>query len=432
MPLDLMMFAAMIGFILLGYPVAFTIAGVATIFAFLGWWLDLFEMRLLGALGQRFFGIMTNPVLTAIPLFLVMGVVLQKSQIAEDLLETMGRMFGRMRGGLALSVVLVGALLAASTGIVGATVVAMGLIALPTMLRNGYNPPFAAGTVCTAGTLGQIIPPSTLLIILAEVMSSAYQQAQFRQGRFTIETISVGQTFAAALLPGLALVAIYLVYVLARAWLRPADAPALADREATPRAAEALRAVVVPIILIVAVLGAILGGIATPTEAASVGAIGAILLSGYRLGAPKWVILSGSFALGLLAIMAGVNPVRLQRLDIGAREYAFGVAYAALALWGGLAILASLLTLARKQLLVPVLSQTMVMSAMIFATILMASFFSLVFVGLGGEHRIAGILQAMPGGPAHLSLPWRSSLFWAFFSISSRSLLSCFRCWCRP
>jgi TRAP-type mannitol/chloroaromatic compound transport system permease large subunit len=399
MPLDLIMFAALIVVILLGYPVAFAIAGVATAFALLGWWLDAFSITMMGALGQRFFGIMTNPVLTAIPLFVLMGVVLEKSRIAEDLLETMGRLFGSIRGGLGVSVMLVGALLAASTGIVGATVVAMGLIALPAMLRNGYNPRLAAGSVCTAGTLGQIIPPSTLLIILAEVMSSAFQQAQFAMGRFTVETISVGQTFAAALVPGLLLVAIYIVYILARAFLVPGDAPAMQRPEKPVSHSEILGAIAPPILLIVAVLGAILGGIASPNEAASVGAIGAILLAGYKQGAPRWLILTGAMALGLLAVAAGLQPVRLQRSDAGIFEYTLGALYGGLALIGVIAIAGALRTLMRHQVMIPAMSQTLVVTAMIFATILMASFFSLVFVGLGGEHRVAAILEALPGGP---------------------------------
>ncbi|MFN3937360.1 MAG: TRAP transporter large permease subunit [Gemmobacter sp.] len=399
MPLDLLMFAALIGFILLGYPVAFTIAGVATIFAVLGWLTGDFSMNLMGALGQRFFAILTNPVLTAIPLFVLMGVVLEKSRIAEELLETMGRLFGRMRGGLGVSVVVVGALLAASTGIVGATVVAMGLIALPAMLRNGYNAPLAAGTVCTAGTLGQIIPPSTLLIILAEVMSSAFQQAQFRQGRFSIETISVGQTFAAALVPGLLLVGIYIIYILVRAALRPADAPAMRETGREPSLAEVSGAILPPVLLIVAVLGAILGGIASPNEAASVGAVGAILLAGLRQGAPRWLILGGAAALLALAIAAGLAPVRLQRSDVGPREYMLAAIYTGLAVIGIVAILVALAALFRRGIAIPAMRQTMVVTAMIFATILMASFFSLVFVGLGGEHRVATILESLPGGP---------------------------------
>lgn len=352
----------------------------------------------MGALGQRFFAVMTNPVLTAIPLFVLMGVVLEKSRIAEELLETMGRMFGTMRGGLGVSVVLVGTLLAASTGIVGATVVAMGMIALPAMLRNGYNPRLAAGTVCTAGTLGQIIPPSTLLIILAEVMSSAFQQAQFQQGRFSIETISVGQTFAAALMPGLLLVAIYIVYLLLRSWLIPADAPAMPPSASRVSMAEVIGAIMPPVLLIVAVLGAILGGIASPNEAASVGAVGGILLAGYRQGAPRGLIIGGAVALLVLAVAAGLAPVRLQRSDTGMVQYLMATAYGMLALVGVAAIAAALLALGRRKLMTPVMVQTMIVTAMIFATILMASFFSLVFVGLGGEHRVAAILETLPGG----------------------------------
>ncbi|CUB00214.1 TRAP transporter large permease [Pannonibacter indicus] len=398
-PLDILMFAALIGFILLGYPVAFTIAGVATGFALLGFALGDFNLSLMGALGQRFFAVLTNPVLTAIPLFVLMGVILEKSRIAEDLLETMGRLFGSMRGGLGVSVVLVGALLAASTGIVGATVVAMGMIALPAMLRNGYNPRLSAGLICASGTLGQIIPPSTLLIILADVMSSAFQQAQYKQGKFSIETISVGQTFAAALLPGLLLVVLYVLYVLLRAWLVPADAPAMKDLDRKATRGEVMGAILPAVILIVAVLGAVLFGVASPNEAASVGAIGAILLAGYKQGGPKRLILGGAIALFVLVLAAGYYPVRLQRSDAGAQEYTVAGAYALLALTGLAAVAVSLRRSFGARTLIPALIQTMVVTSMIFATILMASFFSLVFVGLGGEHRVANILAAMPGGP---------------------------------
>ena len=399
LPLDLLMFAGLIGGILIGYPVAFTIAGVAVLFAFLGWQLDAFNLRLLGALGQRVFGIMTNDVLIAIPLFVFMGVMLEKSRVAEELLKTMGRLFGRMRGGLGVSVVVVGALLAASTGIVGATVVAMGLIALPSMLRNGYDPRLASGLVCASGTLGQIIPPSTLLIILADVMSNAFQRAQFEQGKFTIETISVGQVFAAALVPGLVLVAAYILYMLGRAWLLQGDAPAMREDVTHPTAAQIAGVIVPPVLLILAVLGAILGGVASPSESAAVGAVGAVLIAGRRIGAPGWVILGGAAALIVLAVAAGAAPVRLQRTDAGTAAWALGGAYALLALAGFAAIAAALWRAFRQGVLLPALTSTTVVTAMIFATILTASFFSLVFVGLGGEHRMRDVLAAMPGGP---------------------------------
>ena len=400
MPLDLLMFAGLIVFILMGYPVAFTIAGVATFFALLGWLLGDFNIQLMGAMGQRFFGILTNPVLTAIPLFVLMGVILEKSRIAEDLLETMGRLFGRMNGGLGISVVLVGALLAASTGIVGATVVAMGLIALPAMLRNGYDPKLASGMVCTAGTLGQIIPPSTLLIILADVMSNAFQQAQYAQGKFSIETISVGQTFAAAMLPGLLLVIIYCIYIAARAWMRPHDAPAMTDRVDQPNTLEIAGAIVPPILLIIAVLGSILGGIASPNEAAAVGAVGALLLAGRRLGVSGPLIFLGTAALLILAIGGAVLPVRLQRSDVTPGGYVLAAVYASLVLFS-LAVIGTILVRAFRQgLLKAAVLSTLTVTSMIFATILMASFFSLVFVGLGGEDRVHAILNEMPGGPA--------------------------------
>ncbi len=398
LPLDLVMFAALIGGILIGYPVSFTLAGVATLFAGLGALTGQFDPGLLGALGQRVFGLVTNDVLIAIPLFVFMGVVLEKSHIAEDLLETMGRLFGRMRGGLGISVVLVGALLAASTGIVGATVVAMGLIALPTMLRNRYSPSLSCGIVCTAGTLGQIIPPSTLLIILADVMSNAYQQAQFAQGKFTIDTISVGQVFAAAFVPGLMLVSIYIGYLLVRARITPHSLPALSVPAQKPATADVVRAVVPPVLLIVAVLGSILGGVATPSEAASVGAVGAVLMAGSRLGVAARIIVPGAVALVALAVAAGTLPVRLQRGDTTVLDWLLAAGYTALALVGMAAVILSLLRLASATRLKPAMDSTLTITAMIFATILTASMFSLVFVGLGGEERIEEILTGMPGG----------------------------------
>jgi TRAP-type mannitol/chloroaromatic compound transport system permease large subunit len=333
-------------------------------------------------------------VLIAIPVFVLMGAILEKSRIAEDLLDTMGRSFGVLRGGFGISVVLVGALLAASTGIVGATVVAMGMIALPTMLRAGYNPAVASGIVCTAGTLGQIIPPSTLLIILADVMSNAYQQAQYEQGKF-----SVGQFFAAALLPGLLLVTLYLVYILILGALRPSDMPPAETGPGRPDWREVMAAIAPTVLLIFAVLGAILFGIATPTEAASVGAIGALLMAGRKIGINSRLILIGAAALIGLGLLAGAFPVRLQRSDTGAADWALGGVYAVLALTGLAAVGLALRAAIRDRILHDALNSTLTMTAMIFATILAAGVFSLVFVGLGGEARVAHLLDNLPGGP---------------------------------
>lgn len=399
MPLDLLMFAALMVVVLTGFPVAFGIAGVAILFAGLGALAGNMDLALLGALSQRAFGLLTNDVLIAIPLFVLMGAILEKSRIAEELLDTMGRLFGRLRGGLGISVVLVGALLAASTGIVGATVVAMGLIALPTMLRAGYDPRIASGIVCTAGTLGQIIPPSTLLIILADILSSAYQQAQYAQGRFGIETLSVGQMFAAALVPGFVLVGLYLVAIVLHGLFRPADMPPARLDRPRPGGDELVRAVLPPVLLIVAVLGSILGGVATPTEAASVGAVGTLLLAGLRMGAPRHLVLGGSAALVMLAVAVALFPVRLQRSDLAPAELAAGGLYLLLAGLGAVAILTALRHLIKNGVVQEALDSTLGMTCMIFATILAAGMFSLVFVGLGGEARVAQLLEAMPGGP---------------------------------
>lgn len=397
--LDLIMFAALVAAILSGFPVAFSIAGVAVVFAYLGWVLRVMDISLMGATSQRVFGLLSNSVLIAIPLFVFMGAVLEKSRIAEHLLDTMGRLFGKLRGGLGISVVLVGALLAASTGIVGATVVAMGLIALPTMLRAGYSPSVASGIVCTAGTLGQIIPPSTLLIILADVMSSAYQQAQYEQGKFTVEALSVGQYFAAAMVPGLVLVILYLLYLLMRGVIRPHDMPPATLAITPPDVREVASAIIPPVLLIIAVLGAILGGVATPTEAASVGAIGALLIAGVKLGNNSTrLIVVGLLALIFLGILAGAFPVRLQRSDLTTLSVILGGVYIVLTIAGSLAIALAIKGLLKSRLIVEATGSTMTMTAMIFSTILAAGIFSLVFVGLGGEDRVAAILSNMPGG----------------------------------
>ncbi len=398
--LDLIMFAVLMAAILSGFPVSFSIAGVAVAFAYLGWMLGVMDVSLLGALGQRAYGLIGNQVLIAIPVFVLMGAILEKSKIAEELLDTMGRSFGQLRGGLGISVVLVGALLAASTGIVGATVVAMGMIALPTMLRAGYNPSVAAGIVCTAGTLGQIIPPSTLLIILADVMSNAYQQAQYEQGKFSVEALSVGQFFAAAIIPGLLLVVLYLLYILIRGALRPQDMPPAEIGLERPDRREVMAAIVPPVLLIFAVLGAILGGVATPTEAASVGAIGALLMAGRKIGLNPRLILIGAAALIALGVLAGMFPVRLQRNDSGAFEWMIGAFYGLLAIVGLAAIALALRASIREKTIHDALNSTLTMTAMIFATILAAGFFSLVFIGLGGEERVAHLLSNLPGGPS--------------------------------
>src|SRR5215470_3007988 len=261
-----------------GYPVAFAALGDA---------LGVMPLTLLGALPPRVFGVMTNEVLLAIPLFILMGVMLERSRIAEELLETMGRLFGSLTGGLAISVTIVGVLLAAAKGVVGATVVTMGLITLPAMLRHGYDPRLAAGTVAATATLAQIMPPATVLVLLGDQLNNAYQAAQLAEGKFAPEQVSVSDLFAGAVVPALTLVGLYLVFQIAVAVLQPKACPAIPPDPDAPQGGAMLRrlaeVLVAPVALIVVVLGSILGGLATPTEAAGVGAFGAILLTARKV-----------------------------------------------------------------------------------------------------------------------------------------------------
>ncbi|MBB3169846.1 TRAP transporter large permease [Simiduia aestuariiviva] len=333
--LPLFLFVAVCLVLMLGYPVAFTLAGVALLFAGLGILLQHFDPNLLLALPDRLYGTMTNVTLIAVPLFVFMGVMLERSRLAEDLLSNMARACGRLPGGLGLSVILVGTLLAASTGIVGATVVTMGLMSLPTMLKRGYDPALATGTICATGTLGQIIPPSIALVLLGDILSSAYQQSQLTLGVYNAEPISVGDLFVGALVPGLILVVFYLVYLGFKAWRSPHLAPASLDQ--APSLAELLSSLLPPIALIVLVLGSILTGAATPTEAAGVGALGALLLAGLR----------GKLTLAILR---------------------------------------------------DVVQSTTRITAMVFGILIGASLFSLVFRGLGGETLVHELFTGLPGG----------------------------------
>jgi tripartite ATP-independent transporter DctM subunit len=279
-----LMLVSLLALLMTGFPVAFTLSGVALFFGVVGSSFDLFDMAFIQALPNRIYGIMTNDLLIAVPLFVFMGVMLERSKIAEELLDTMAHLLGSMKGGLGISVTIVGALLAASTGIVGATVVTMGLLSLPTMLKRGYAPTISAGTICAAGTLGQIIPPSIVLILLGDQISAAYQQAQLAKGNFAPESISVTDLFMGALLPGLCLVGLYIVWQIIYANIYPDKMPAIPKSERDELEFKELRnrvlkVLIPPLVLICAVLGSILMGLATPTESAGVGAIGAIILA---------------------------------------------------------------------------------------------------------------------------------------------------------
>ncbi|MBT6179549.1 MAG: TRAP transporter large permease subunit [Deltaproteobacteria bacterium] len=283
--IPLVMFGCVCIVLMLGYPVAFSLGGTALIFAGIGIATGTFDEAFILATPSRLNGIMSNQTLIAVPLFILMGVMLEKTRVAEDLLDAMALLLGRLRGGLGISVTLVGMLLAASTGIVGATVVTMGVLSLPTMLKRGYHPAFATGTICATGTLGQIIPPSIALVLLGDVLSSAYQQAQLNMGVYSPKTVSVGDLFAGAMIPGLILVVFYIIYIFVLATLKPELAPSVSreeimeGKEDQSFAQQMLRGLVPPLLLIMAVLGSILLGVATPTEAAGVGSFGAMCLA---------------------------------------------------------------------------------------------------------------------------------------------------------
>ena len=276
--LSMLLFIFVIFILMLGYPVAFTLSGVSIIFAIICSFTNNFDLTLLFALPSRIFGIITNETLVAIPMFIFMGIMLEKSKIAESLLEAMSSLFSNVKGGLGISVIIVGALLAASTGIVGATVVTMGLLSLPTMLKQKYDVKIATGTILASGTLGQIIPPSIILILLGDVMSSSYQEAQNMLGIFSQESISVGDLFAGAIFPGLILVGLYIIYIIYIAHFRSDLIPEYKSKK-NFTAKEIILSLYSPLFLILIVLGVIILGIATPTEASSFGAIGSTLLA---------------------------------------------------------------------------------------------------------------------------------------------------------
>jgi TRAP-type mannitol/chloroaromatic compound transport system permease large subunit len=395
--LDLLMFASACLLLMSGFPVAFTLAGTSLLFGFIGQAAGVFDIGFFYALPQRIFGTMTNEVLMAVPLFVFMGTMLERARIAEDLLENMARLFGSLRGGLGVSVAIVGALLAASTGIVGATVVTMGLLSLPTMLKRGYDPALASGSIAAAGTLGQIIPPSIVLVLLGDVIANAYQKAQLEQGIFSPETVSVGELFAGSLIPGLVLVSAYIIYQLVIAIVQPHKAPPAKAEEAVALSA-ILSALLPPIFLIISVLGSILGGIATPTEAAAVGAIGTILLAGDRLlGGNLWVR-SGVFGLFALVALTSTFDLRLERDDIGLfSAMAMGTALLLCAVIA-FSLARSLWAAHQSAVLKSVMQSTMHTTSMVFVILIGAALFSLVFRGLGGDETIKALLEDLPGG----------------------------------
>ena len=333
--IPLVLFVVMCASLLLGFPVAFTLGGVSLIFAGLGSIFGIFDLYLLETIPNRLFGIMTNSTLVAVPLFVFMGVILEKSKIAEKLLESMSEIFGNLKSGLGISVIIVGALLAASTGIVGATVIAMGLISLPAMLKKGYSEEVSTGLIAATGTLGQIIPPSIALVILGDVLATAYQQAQLSMGNFSAKSFSVGDLFVAAVIPGLLLVTAYSFYFIFNISQKTFNYEK--SEEKSVSLVNILKILIPPFLLIFSVLGSIILGVASPTEAAGIGAMGSILI-------------------------AVLN-----------RKLSFSV-------------------------LADAVKQTAFISSMVFMILIGASIFSLVFRGFGGEELITNLFDAIPGG----------------------------------
>ena len=397
-----LMVVAVCGLLIAGYPVALTLAGVSLAFAALGHFAGVMDIGLLGALPTRIFGVMTNEVLLAIPLFIFMGVMLERSRIAEELLETMGRLFGSWRGGLGISVAIVGALLAAAKGVVGATTVTMGLITLPTMLRYGYDPRLAAGTVAATSTLAQIMPPATVLVVLGDQLNNSYQAAQLASGIFAPSSLSVGDLFAGAIVPALTLVALYIVYLIIVALVRPQAAPAIPADPDAPRgfalARRVVEAMVAPVLLIVAVLGSILAGLATPTESAAVGAFGALALTARKIEARAWPVTLGLAAIVAALVLHGFVDVRLNRAATGMGDR---IALAtALTLVAVIAIgaLVAVRIVWRHGILTQVTARTTQITAMIFLILIGATLFSLVFRGLHGDDMVHRALADLPGG----------------------------------
>ncbi|MDX5356299.1 MAG: TRAP transporter large permease subunit [Rhodobacterales bacterium] len=406
--LDLLLFAALVLMLLCGFPVAFTLGGCALAFALMGSELGLMRWQTLNFLPQRVWVTLNNNVLVAAPLFIFMGLVLERCRLAEDMLTCLAELWGQRPGGLLMATTLVGALIAASTGIVGATVVTLGLLTLPVMVRNGYNVPLACGAICAAGTLGQIIPPSIVLVFLGDFISLANQQAALTNPALKGVTIGVSDLFAGAIVPGLLLVCIYIAYQTIMVRLNPSLAPPIApaDRrlmedgtQVRPLRTRLLQSLVAPLALIVAVLGSILSGIATPTEAAAVGAVGAVLLSAWR-EAPRTVpvLRAGVLAAVAILVLLAFFDLRIGRAATPSADlWAIRLA-SVLAVVVGVAVLVAFGALWRAGLLLGIVFRTARITAMVFTVLLGATLFTLVFRELGGEATIHGLLANIPGG----------------------------------
>ena len=423
--LCILMLVSSLSALLLGFPVSFTLAGAGVFWGLVGVLLGVVDLQFLGALPSRVYGnSMINTILIAVPMFIFMGFMLERSKVAEDLLETMGSLFGSLRGGLGISVALVGGLLSASTGIVGATVVTMGLLSLPSMLKHRYSPSLACGMICASGTLGQIIPPSIVLILLGDQISHSYVEAQRSLGNFSPEPISIGDLFAGALLPGLLLIVLYILYQIIYAWIYPESAPAISRSNLRAVSfVDILLSILPALLLICAVLGSILFGFATSSEAASVGAVGGLLLGALKCSStsvkvsPKvssayynrclsifsasrtrWIVFGALFSFILMLILSFTFDMRIARVDAPLSDRVAIILSMIFGLHLFFAICYSGFLVHHFGILTVVLKRTMESSSMIFALLIGAMMFSLSFRSLGGDDLIESFLLNLPGG----------------------------------
>ncbi len=392
----------LLGGILSGLPISFVLIAVPFSIAVIGALFDVFDIAFLAAFPSRVFGILTNPIIISVPLFVLMGGLLERSGIAKKMMLTAGALFGNRRGGMAYAVIIVGALLAASTGVIAATVFMMGLIALPAMMKGNYSNRLSAGVICASGSLGQIIPPSILLILLTNQVSAAYQSGRRAAGEWAADPVSVGDLFAGAMLPGLLLVGLYLLYIFIISLLRPESCPPIKVSQIEGMGdkltfMDIVKALLAPLMLIVLVLGSILAGVTTPTESAAFGAGGALLLVGLnREDISKWVRRS--------YIAVGVSALALLLLRLTGAMPFYGDVTLKLIIGNGafLVLICGLLIAVYQELrygdLFLVAKTTATMVASIFMIVVGAFMLSLVFRGLGGDEIVADILTSLPVG----------------------------------
>lgn len=390
----LLLVLGLIAGILSGLPAMIAIAGVPLLVAFVGHFAGVFDLALLQLFPARVWGIMSNNLLMAVPLFVLMGVLLERARLAERMLEVLAQLMGGSARGMALSVLILSTLIAASTGIVGATVVMLVMVSLRPMLQAGMPEARAAGLICACGTLGQIIPPSVLLVLLGDQIGNVYTEAQQKAGNFSPDTVSVGDLFAGAVIPGLVLVLLYGLYIIFTSPKNVASTEIDKNNSSTVKTSDFIYAFLPTLLLIVAVLGSILAGIATPTEAAGLGAIGALLLAAHNELNPlgkKLVIVSGlgAFTLVVLRVLSGGHPIT------EGTSFIIAIIATLLMISG---ILVGLWQLLKNGLLKDAALETVKISGMVFGIIIAASMLSLVFRGLGGEHEVAKWMQALPGG----------------------------------